>query len=159
MWGGEGQRGLSRAAELLRGRAGLRSQPLVLETGFLSTDAVWTPSFFLGVWGALLGYFLLCAWLPVVWAENNWEMIHLDSSLLESTPRSRAFQWCNKSVHIWTGLSSLARTKFTESRGSHPSRLEGPLSSAAPHREETGSPCLFLELQGHYDMTYLAGHL
>ena len=86
-------------------------------------------------------------------------MIHLDPSLLETTPQSRAFQGCNKSAHIWAGLSSLPGTKFPESRGPHPSRPEGPLASAAPRREEAGSPCLLLELQGDCNMTYLAGHL
>ena len=46
-------------------RAGLRSQPLMLETGFLSTDSIWSPPSFLGWGGALPGYFLLCACLFV----------------------------------------------------------------------------------------------
>ena len=72
MWGGEGQRDLFRRAELLRGRAGLRSQPLILETGFLSTDTIWTPSFFPGVGvAALPGYFLLCAWLFVWYGQET----------------------------------------------------------------------------------------
>ena len=71
LWGEEGQRDLFRGAELLRGRAGLRSRPLILETGFLPTDAVWTPSFFLGVGVAVPpGYFLLRAWLFVWYGQE-----------------------------------------------------------------------------------------
>lgn len=152
--------GLIRAAELLRGRAGLKGSPWSLKLAFFPLMPSGLPPSFLG----LEGHFwdISCCVHGCQWygQKTIGEMIHLDSSLLESTPRSRAFQWCNKSVHIWTGRGAPWQAQSLLRAAVHtPAGLRSFVIHAAPHREETGSPCLFLELQGHYDTTYLAGHL